>query len=524
MRGFPEQIGLMYHSALALKDQGELEKAYQQCEAILQKFPTFFPALQLVAIIFAEKKNYNRSLEYFNRAVTAERKNYGVYSNRGNIHQLLKNFDLALKDFDRSISLKRDFVEAWYNKANCYKDMNEYEKAIEIYNKALIFNPKMADSWLNAGLCYQNLQQFETALEYYNKAIEFNPTKWLGYNNKGYVLHCLMRLEESEEAYKRSMELLEDNYNSRFNLGLVQLLKGDYDNGWEGHEVRWRNHFSPMKLPDLWNGEDLTGKTIYIHHEQGLGDTIQFSRYIKVIKSLGAQKIIVAVKPEVSKLLSSIKEIDEIIDNPHQLPQYDYQVPFMTIPYVLKTQIDTIPQEFPYLWADKDKVAYWKDKLKDDKKFKVGLVWNGGFRLDQPELWAVNNRRNIPLDKLASLQNPNVTFYSLQKGELAEKELADSKVWSMVDYTSELKDFSDTAALIENLDLVISVDTSTAHVVGAINKPLWLLNRYDTCWRWLQDKDTTNWYHSFKIYRQNKFNDWSNVIQDVERDLIELTK
>jgi len=196
----------------------------------------------------------------------------------------------------------------------------------------------------------------------------------------------------------------------------------------------------------------------------------------------------------------------------------------MTIPYVLKTQIDTIPQEFPYLWADKDKIAYWKDKLKDDKKFKVGLVWNGGFRLDQPELWAVNNRRNIPLDKLASLQNPNVTFYSLQKGELAEKELADSKVWSMVDYTSELKDFSDTAALIENLDLVISVDTSTAHVVGAINKPLWLLNRYDTCWRWLQDKDTTNWYHSFKIYRQNKFNDWSNVIQDVERDLIELTK
>lgn len=519
MRAYPEQILLMYNNALALKNQGQVQLAYDQCEAILKQFPTYFPALQLIAIIFADRKDYYKSLDYFNRAVASERKNHGAYSNRGNIHQIMKNYDLALKDFDRSISIKRDFAEAYYNKANCLKDMNQHEKAIEIYKKAMVFNPKMADSYLNAGLCYQNLQQFDKALEHYNKAIELNPKDWLGYNNKGYILHCLLRLDESEEAYAQAMARKEVHYDTRFNLGLVQLLKGDYEKGWEGHEIRWHNHFSPIKLPNLWKGEDLTGKTICIVHEQGLGDTIQFCRYIKVFKSMKPKKIIVVIKNEIVPLLNSIKEIDVIVGGYEKMPNYDYQIPFMSIPYVLKTQIDTIPQEFPYLWTDKDKSAYWKDKLKDDKKFKVGLVWSGGFRLDQPDLWAVNNRRNIPLDKLSSLQHPNVSFYSLQKGEFAENELKESKVWNMIDYTSELKDFSDTAALIENLDLIISVDTSTAHVAGAINKPLWLLNRYDTCWRWLLDKDKTNWYHSFKIYRQNKFNDWTNVINDIQRDL-----
>jgi Tfp pilus assembly protein PilF len=511
----------MYNNALTLQSQGQIHPSLQQCEIILKKFPDFFPALQLVGTIFCEVKDYIQALNYFSKAVKADKKNPGIYSNRGNVYQFLKQYDLAFKDFDKAISLKKNFAEAYYNKANCYKDMNDYSRAIDTYKKALMYNPKMPDVYINMGLCYQNLQQFDVALENYNKSIEIKPNDWLAHNNKGYVLHCLLRLDESREAYNKAISLTDKNADTRFNLGLVNLCDGDWEKGWEGHEIRWSNRFTPIVLPDLWKGEDLTGKNLFIHHEQGLGDTIQFCRYIKLVKNLGVKKIIVAARTESVSLLRSIPEIDVIVNDPKLVNEndYHYQVPFMSLPYIFKTRIDNIPKDVPYLSAPKDKVSYWKDKLKDDKKFKVGLVWSGGFRQDQPELWAVNNRRNIQLDKLAILQNPNITFYSLQKGEPAETELKNSKMWDLVDYTSELKDFADTAALIENLDLIISVDTSTAHVAGALNKPIWLLNRFDTCWRWLIDHNTTDWYPSFKIYRQNTFNNWDNVIEEVKKDL-----
>ena len=523
MRAYPEQVLHQYNQAFSLKLQGKIQEALTQCESILKIHPTYSLALQLIGIIFAEVKNYPASLEYFTRAMKHDRKNAAIYSNRGNVYQDTKQYDLALADFDRAISIKRDFVEAHYNKGNCYKEMNQYEKAIECYKRTLVFNPKYKDAYTNMGTCYQNLQQFDKSVECYDKTIEINPQDWMAYNNKGYALHVLMNLDESIKTYDQAISSNPDNPDPKFNRGLVELLKGNWEKGWEGHEVRWTNRFSPVKFPKLWKGEDLTDKTIFIHHEQGIGDTIQFCRYLKLLK---AKKIIVAVKPEAFALLKSMPEIDEIYDDLSKVNEndYHYQSPFMSLPYIFKTRPNNIPHDVPYLFAPEDRVAYWKDKLKDDKKFKVGLVWSGGFRADQPELWAVNNRRNVPLDKLASFQNENISFYSLQKGEFAEAELKNSKVWNMIDYTSELQDFSDTAALIENLDLIISVDTSTAHVAGALNKPVWMMNRFDTCWRWLTEGNKTDWYPSMTIYRQNSFNNWYNVINNIAIDLHALSR
>ena len=523
MRAYPEQVLHQYNQAFSLKLQGKIQEALMQCESILKTYPTYSLALQLIGIIFAEVKNYPMALDYFTRAMKHDRKNAAIYSNRGNVYQDTKQYDLALADFDRSISIKRDFVEAHYNKGNCYKEMAKYPEAIECYKRTLVFNPKYKDAYTNMGTCYQNLQQFDKSLEFYKKTIEIDPKDWMAYNNTGYAKHVLMDLDGSIEAYDKAIEINPTNPDPKFNKGLVELLKGDWELGWEGHEVRWTNKFSPVHLPKLWKGEDLTGKTIFVHHEQGLGDTIQFCRYIKL---LNAKKVIVAVKPEAMVLLSSMPEIDTIFDNHKMVNEndYHYQVPFMSLPYIFKTRPNNIPHNVPYLSAPKDRVDYWKDKLKDDKKFKVGLVWSGGFRADQPELWAVNNRRNIPLDKIACLQNDNISFYSLQKGDYAEAELKNSKVWNMIDYTSELTDFSDTAALIENLDLVISVDTSTAHVAGALNKPVWLMNRFDSCWRWLTTGNKTDWYPSMTIYRQNSFNNWDNIVEGIKKDLDGLSR
>jgi len=231
----------------------------------------------------------------------------------------------------------------------------------------------------------------------------------------GFALHVLMRLDESIAAFNKSIELNPDQTDSKFNIGFVYLLKGDLEKGWQGHEERWNNKYRPVGLPSLWKGEDLTGKTIYIVHEQGLGDTIQFIRYAKQLKALGAAKIIAGVKPEIATLVSSMPEIDEINTSSKFIPEYDYQCPMMSLPYVFKTRVHNIPYE-PYFKADVQKIQEFSRKMGTKTKLRVGVVWSGGFRADQPEIWAVNERRNIKPEKLAEIYNPNVEFFNLQFG------------------------------------------------------------------------------------------------------------
>ena len=196
----------------------------------------------------------------------------------------------------------------------------------------------------------------------------------------------------------------------------------------------------------------------------------------------------------------------------------------MSLPLAFGTTLETIPANIPYLRANVEKSLSWKEKFGEKSKPRIGLVWSGGFRPNQPELWAVNNRRNIPLAKLAALKNPELDFYSLQKGQSPEAELAELKRsnWdgpNIIDFTGLLNDFSDTAALIENLDLVISVDTSTAHLAGAMGKPVWILNRFDADWRWLLDREDSPWYPSARLFRQQQIGNWEGVIDQVTNEL-----
>jgi hypothetical protein len=216
--------------------------------------------------------------------------------------------------------------------------------------------------------------------------------------------------------------------------------------------------------------------------------------------------------------------VAQLIEAGSMLPPFDYQCPLMSLPLAFKTTLSNIPATIPYLKNNSEKLLFWKEKLGEKSKLRVGLVWSGGFRPNQPEVWSVNERRNIPLAKFAVLKQPDIEFYSLQKGQPAESELAelirDNRDGPhIVDYTNLLNDFSDTAALVENLDLVISVDTSTAHLAGAMGKPVWILNRFDTDWRWLLDRSDSPWYPTVNLYRQEKAGDWDYVVQRVKMDL-----
>jgi hypothetical protein len=205
------------------------------------------------------------------------------------------------------------------------------------------------------------------------------------------------------------------------------------------------------------------------------------------------------------------------------LESFDFQSPLLSLPLLFKTTIESIPSEIPYITCDQAKKLQFKSKLNADRNLSVGIVWNGGFRSDHPELWATNKRRNIELEQIASLKGiPGVDFYSLQKGDPAESKLIAKKdeLWpNIINCAQWLDDFSDTAALIENLDLVISVDTSIAHLAGALGKPVWILNRYDSCWRWLRGRSDSPWYPTAKIYQQSRPGDWNRVLEQVKIDL-----
>jgi hypothetical protein len=303
-----------------------------------------------------------------------------------------------------------------------------------------------------------------------------------------------------------------------------------FEQGWRQFE--WRKRLdAPLGLrrypQPVWLGaEDIAGKTLFIHWEQGFGDTIQFCRYAKLAQARGA-KVVLSVQQPLVALLKELSPTIRII-GPGEVPaEFDYHCPLLSLPLALGTTVSTIPAAIPYLKSNAEKSLAWKERLGEKNKPRVGLVWSGGFRPNQTEAWNFNSRRDIPLAKLAVLKNPDIAFYSLQKGEPAESELAEliRDRWDgpdIIDFTSGLHDFSDTAALMANLDLIISVDTSTAHLAGALGKPVWILNRFDTCWRWFLQRADSPWYPTVKLYRQEKAGRWDDVVEQIKTDLTRL--
>ena len=305
---------------------------------------------------------------------------------------------------------------------------------------------------------------------------------------------------------------------------------GRLEQGWRQFE--WRKKLKkPLgvrRYPQpLWLGAgNIAGKTLFLYWEQGLGDTIQFCRYALSAEMLGA-KVVLSVQQPLRELLQQISPTIRIIGPIEAPTDFDYHCPLMSLPLAFKTTLSNIPADIPYLKSDLEKSHFWKEKLGEKNKLRVGLVWSGGFRPYQMESWTINNRRNIPLAKLAVLKDPNIEFYSLQKGEPAKSELAGlmRDNWDgphIIDFTSQLHDFSDTAALVEILDSVISVDTSTAHLAGALGKPVWILNRFDTCWRWLLEREDSPWYPTVKLYRQDRPGHWDDVVWRIKMHLTSL--
>ena len=560
-----KQPSVWSNRAMALKGLGKFDDALESIDRAIQIDSNFAESFYNKGNILAQINKLEEAVLALDRLTELKPTNELAFFLKGNLLQRLDKRLEAKKAYESAIQIKPNFIEALNNLGLCLVELDDpesgiiylekalkinpkfyeslgnlgvaleklgrYEDSIKVQDEALEINPNFLQAYQNKGVAIEKLGDLEESLKCYDKAISIDPNYSPAYFNRGYVLDRLLRFEDALENYNKAIELNPEGVDTRWNRSLLLLCSGDYENGWREYESRLHlkkavlNYDRSKIEAHEWRGpsQSLDQKTILVRSEQGLGDTIQFCRYIKILKDMGA-RVIIEAQPPLINLLSNVEGLDLIVGQGSQLPEYDYYCNLMSLPYLLGTTCQTIPNTVPYIKADSDKVAMWAKKLGPKNCKRVGLVWSGGFRPDQPELWPINKRRNIELVKLKDFNIDGVEFHSLQKGELPESELVVLFLqnWDgpkIINHADSLSDFTDTAALIENLDLVISVDTSTAHLAGALGKTVWLMNRFDTCWRWFLDREDSPWYPTFKIFRQPAPNEWDSVVKRIAADL-----
>jgi tetratricopeptide (TPR) repeat protein len=467
--------------------------------------PGYAKAYSNRGLVLADLNRLDEALANHDHALAIKADLAEAHCNRGLVLASLNRLDEALASHDRAIAIKANFAEGHSNRGLVLASLNRLDEALASHDRAIAIKGGFAEGHANRGVVLAELDRLDEALASHDQAIAIKDDFAEGHANRGLVLARLNRLDEAVASYNRAIAIKPDLASANYNRSMTRLLAGDFENGWVDFEWRWKLESKSIASSrrkfsqPLWlGGEPLVGKSILLHSEQGLGDTLQFCRYAKLVADRGA-RVILQVEETLKTLLAGLDGVAQVAVRGEALPAFDYHCPLMSLPLAFKTGLYNVPSEVPYLECGPEKRLYWAEKLGKKALLRVGLVWSGGYRANQPEVWSVNSRRNIPLAKFAVLKHPEIEFYSLQKGQPAESELSNlnSARWDgpeLIDHTSLLLDFSDTAALIEQLDLVISVDTSTAHLAGACGKPVWILNRFDTCWRWLLDREDSPWY------------------------------
>jgi tRNA-Thr(GGU) m(6)t(6)A37 methyltransferase TsaA len=533
--GRPDDAVASYRRALALnpdypeayRNQGTAlrrldrrEEALACFRAALERRPDYLEALNDQGAVLAELGRLDEASFCFRRAVALAPDYPDAHNNLGSMLSQLWRLDEAAACFRRALALHPDYPEAQNNLGNVLKEQGRWDEAIECYRGALAVNPDYPEALNNLGSMLKQQGRLDEAVVCYRRALQLRPDFADPHNNLANALAAQLQFDEAIACYRRALALKPDFADAHNNLGMILLGRGDMAAGWEEYEWRWQTPQLRKARRDFaqpqWRGEAASGRTLLIHAEQGFGDTLQFCRYAALAAARGL-RVILEVQQPLVRLLRSLAGPELVVGRGDPLPAFDLHCPMMSLPLAMGTSVASIPGDGPYLSADAVQAAQWRARLEaapgGDRR--VGLVWAGNPRRHSPEVSAVDRRRSIDPALLAPLfQVPGLRFFSLQKdGPPAPAQFA------LTDVMAEMSDFADTAALIANLDLVISVDTSVVHLAAALGKPVWMLDRFDPCWRWLSGRRDSPWYPTLRLYRQLRAGDWDSVVAEVARDL-----
>ncbi len=479
----PDDAGLWNHLGNLLWQIGRRDEAAQHLQQALKLHPHYWEAAHNCGMLLLELSRHAEAVECFDVAEKLNSNSAALYQMRGVCHSELKRFEDAAADYEKSIAL----------------------------------DPRLPETHNNLGLLHWRSGRLEQAFACFDRALALRPDSHAVLNNKAVVLMHLQLLDEAVATLQKSLAVAPNDAQALFYLATLQLLTGDFERGWLAREARWKLPSAGLVdrgfAQPLWLGEEpLAGKTILLHSDEGLGDAIQFARYVPMVAALGA-KVILEVEPSIQQLLGSMAGVAECVGRSSR-PAFDLHCPLGTLPLAFGTRLDTIPFPEGYVPAPPAaRIAAWEDRLGPRTRFRVGVVWAGN-----PDHKNDHNR-SMPLRALAPLLDCDVEVVSLQKGVRDQDRAFLAEHSDIVDLTQHLTDFTETAALVSCLDLVISVDTSVVHLAGALGVPVWTMVAFNPDWRWLLNRDDSPWYRSMRLFRQPRRGDWASVVDDIRREL-----
>lgn len=544
------KLAMEHHAA------GRLHQAEQIYRSVLQQFPGHPDALHLLGVLAQQVGRLDVSIELISRAIAVNPRVGVYYSNLAEAYRKAGILDRAEDACRQAIRLQPDSPAAHLNLgvvlhargqlqqaeaalrravqlqpnlaaaltalANVRLAQGDVEAAIDLGRRAVAADPTHAAAHNNLATALESKDLLQEAECEYRKAIELEPRCAEFFNNLGNTVRKLGDLPQAIRCWQHALELRPDYLDAQNNLGMAYLAVGDFARGWPLLESRFKRppgseYCRQYSGIPRWTGFDLLGKTILLYPEQGYGDVIQFARFIRPLADLGAT-VIFHCPAELVTLMKGVDGMGQVIGPDQPLPSFDTHQALLSVPWVLKTTLETLPAKVPYIRVDPTLLAVWRDRVKEyPEKLKVGLAWAG-----RPT-HADDKHRSMPLKFLQPLvEVSNVRFFSLQKGQASAQLAEVSLNFPVVDLQNELHDFADTAAAIANLDLVISVDTVIVHLAGALARPVWTLLPFAADYRWMLDREDSPWYPTMRLFRQSRPGDWPGVVARILNELRKL--
>jgi len=507
----------LFQQATVLQEKGELESALAKFSRALELKPGFNEARCNRATVLHELERYQEACDEFERLTDRWPNISEVHCNLAASLLKLNRIEESVTSGRRAIALDSRHPEAHCNLGVALRELERHDEALVAFEQAIELKPNYLYAIYCSGVAMFKLGQYEEALEVFNRTLEIEPEHSDALTYRAIILSNMCRQEEALTAFDQAIAIDSENVSANFNKSLALMSIGNYVAAWPLYE--WRKKMRPNNYPqwpykEAWLGEKaLTGKRILVHLEQGMGDFIQNCRYTSQLAAMGGQ-VILQTTDELLGVAATLADSPTIVSKNDPLPDFDAYIALMSLPLAFNTTLENVPADIPYLYCDKEKQNGWRNILgKRSNKKRIGLAWSGSSN------YPGDSKRSIPLESLKEILQLPCEFHVLQKEIRPADQITIDGMPQLKQWCDQLHDFSDTAALIEEMDLLISVDTSVAHLGGALGKPVWLLLSRTPEFRWMREGEHTPWYPSFRIWRQKDDQGWPPVIKAVTAEL-----
>jgi tetratricopeptide (TPR) repeat protein len=505
----PRHAQALFNLGCAMQDNGNLQDAVESYQKSLALRPENATACNNLGNALRQLQRMEEARASYQRALELQPHYAEAWHNLGNLLREEENHEAALQCFIKALAAKPDYLEAAIQCSDALRETGKLDEAVQLFAQVARVAPQNAEVRRNYGDALRKIGHLDEAEAQCRQAIALAAQDADAHLNLGNALFDAGKTEEAIPCYEKAIALRPAHALSNFNLAIAQLKNADFAAGWKGYEWRWelksaQQHKRRFSEP-LWRGEALHGQSILLYGEQGLGDCLQFLRYVPMVQAAGG-KVILEIPQRLERLAAGMPGIDAVFTRGSALPQADWRCPLMSLPMLFNTDLTSIPSTLPYLSSPADSVLKARAYPWPQQGLRVGLSWSGNPK--NP-----NNRfRSMAFSNLQKIIDiPDVYFYSLQLGEpLEQMKHSDSAVADLAPFTS---DMADTAAFMNELDLVITVDTSIAHLAGALARPVWIFIPANADWRWLSEREDSPWYTTARLFRQNRLGDWRDVIE-----------